>query len=304
MIDICFRFDDPSEVSDYQLEVRILSLFAKYQTPVCLAVVPFKVKEGTAFPLSEGRVRDMQKGVDSGIVEIAQHGHSHVNEKRMVGMTASEFAGVGFREQREKICEGRRHLSSLFGSPIEGFVPPYNTYDSVTMDVLKDNEFQYISAGWESPDSWVRQNAVTILPRTCTLRNVGKALDEGLRYRKLRPAVVVVLHHDDFKEYEHADDSDDHPPFTSLDELEQLLSFIKDNPGMNGVSISFLSKRFGTRGKPARHIAFWRWQKGLYWRFRREMPEHLLIAEPKYKVVLESIKRASFGKWTRRGMQR
>ena len=42
MIQIAFRFDDPSETSNHELEKEIIGLCCKYNVPVNFAVIPFR----------------------------------------------------------------------------------------------------------------------------------------------------------------------------------------------------------------------------------------------------------------------
>ena len=183
MINIFFRFDDPSEISDHELEKRILELFSKYNAKICFAVIPFKKKwrndSDTVYYLTEQKARHMIDGNRSGIVEIAQHGFFHIISSETKSGKPSEFIDIPYDNQFNNILNGKEYLSSIFTQSIIGFVPPFNTYDINTVKALNENDFEYLSAGLSTPELNIEHQKISILPRTCRLNNLREALDEA-----------------------------------------------------------------------------------------------------------------------------
>lgn len=291
MIKIIFRFDDPSEISDHDLEIKILNLFIKYNAKICLAIIPFKkrINDETIWTITDSKIKHIIESVEIGVVEVAQHGCSHVDEGMNCIGSPSEFSGVPYDYQARKIMEGRELLSSIFNTPIIGFVPPFNTYDANTVKILAENNYEYISAAWDTPVFDKKRHDIVILPRTCTLRHINIALKEAEKYKSLSPIINVVLHHDEFDEHVHAKSPHNQPTFTNLTEIEKLLKMINNNPEMEICSISSVSRILNKhKGHP--HIAYMKWKAKLYWRLRPCFPDGLILIRRIRTIILHVIK--------------
>jgi peptidoglycan/xylan/chitin deacetylase (PgdA/CDA1 family) len=276
MITVCFRFDDPSAVSDHALERRIFDIFARRGVPLCVAVVPFARRgEADHVPVSPENVDHLIRASRERVIEVAQHGHSHIPRGADSLGRHSEFAGVAFGEQARLIGEGERLLTAVFGKRIEGFVPPWNTYDRLTAQALDEAGFVFLSAGSEGGGS----GELTIIPRTCTLREAHDVLQCAAAYRLLSPVVVVVFHPDDFREFMYPPAPDEAPPFTDLDELEALLDWIKAQRGMDVQPLGGIARavRHGQRLQNASALA-------LPWRIKSRLPP-ILIRSNAWKAL-------------------
>ena len=249
MISVCFRFDDPSAISDHRLEAGIFDIFARLEVPLCVAPIPFaRTVSGAVISLSPQNASHLIDAARAGIIEIAQHGHSHVHRGVDARGVHSEFAGVAAAEQARLIEEGREHLSSMFSHRINGFVPPWNTYDLATAQALDEAGFEFLSAGWEV----LNYGKLAIVPRTCTLRNARSAIEKALCFQPLAPVLVAVFHPDDFVEFMHPPLPDEPPPFTNLRELEALLGWIKTIPAIKTDSLSRVAEAV-RNGMPLRN---------------------------------------------------
>jgi len=269
MTSVCFRFDDPSAISDHALEQEILEIFAAQGASVCVAAVPFARRpDGEPVPLSPRNATHLVDAARAGFVEIAQHGHSHVQRGVDAKGKRSEFAGVPYEEQARLIAEGARQLGATFGSPMTGFVPPWNTYDHATVHALTKAGFAFLSAG----DEVIRSGALPMVPRTCTLRNVRDALDRALQFQALAPVVVVVFHADEFREFKLPPAADEPPPVTDLAELRALLRWIR----MKSVRIEKLGAVADStrRGEPLQNVS----ELKLPWRIKKRLPPTLIRA--------------------------
>jgi peptidoglycan/xylan/chitin deacetylase (PgdA/CDA1 family) len=249
MISVCFRFDDPSAISDHSLEEGIFDMFARLDVPLCVAPIPFsRTAGGEVVPLSQQNASHLIDAAKAGCIEIAQHGHSHVHRGVDARGVHSEFAGVPAIEQTRLISDGLEHLSSVFSCRIRGFVPPWNTYDRSTVQALDEAGFEFLSAGWEVLNS----GKLVIVPRTCTLRSARSALERALCFQSLAPVLVIVFHPDDFEEFKFPPLPNEPPPFTNLRELEALLGWIKATPAIRTDALSGIAEAV-RNGMPLRN---------------------------------------------------
>lgn len=293
VIRVYFRFDDPSEISDHELEKRILDLFVKYESKICFAIIPFKKKwqdkSDTLWTLTEQTAHHMIQGAINGTIEIAQHGYAHVNNLKTKPGPPSEFTELDYDLQKGRILEGKKHLSALFSQPITGFVPPFNSYDSNTVKALTENSFEYLSAGWEHPHLDSKIQNISILPRTCNLQSLGGALKEAEKYKKLSPVIGVVLHHDEFEEHIHSNSPDNRKPFTNLKQLEQLLKNIKNSDTLETCHISEICRAQPNLANLI-HFSNQKWMKNTHWRLRPFLPRYLLFTNSKRRIIAEILK--------------
>jgi peptidoglycan/xylan/chitin deacetylase (PgdA/CDA1 family) len=226
LISVCFRFDDPSPIGDRGVECRILESFSRRHIPLCVATIPFaRAADGTTILLSRQNAGHLIEAAREETIEIAQHGHSHLRARATDRGAPSEFFGIPFEEQYRLITEGQAHLAALFERRIKGFVPPWNSYDGSTLRAVFMAGFEFLSAGLEI----VKPGTLPIVPATCALHNVRRALECAWYFQALAPLLVVVLHPDDFKEFKLPPLHDDAPASTSLPELEALLDWIRNS---------------------------------------------------------------------------
>jgi hypothetical protein len=129
---------------------RFNEIFSKKRIPYLLGVTPFLSEE----PLNP-RCRkyrqlndceiEMINSLVSEAVEIALHGFSHKTIKENLH---SELLGLTKEEIREKISISLNELKR-FSSQINVFIPPFNTFDFHSMEILK-KYFKIICGGPES----------------------------------------------------------------------------------------------------------------------------------------------------------
>ena len=267
MISVCFRFDDPSATSDHELERRVLDIFARHRVPLCVAAIPFgSNRDGGAVFLSSDNAAHLIDATRTGLIEIAQHGHSHIDRASSAQRTHSEFSGVPAAEQLRLVTEGAIHLTTIFGQRIKGFVPPWNTYDRATAEAVDAAGFEFLSAGMEV----INAGKLAVVPRTCTLRDARDTLERALCFRALAPVVVVVFHPDDFQEFRLPPCPDEPPPFTNLGELESLLEWIEAKSTLRPEHLSVIADSV-RKGMPLRDPRELR----LPWRIKSLVPPML-----------------------------
>lgn len=197
MIQIAFRLDDPSETSHQGVEAGIIDVLREHRVAATFATIPFRMIDGEFTALSASRSKPLVDAAREGVVEIALHGYSHTRQQPEPALP-SEFSGRLQNEQHALIAEGKRHIEHLFGQPVRGFIPPWNSYDMATLQCVEALGFQYLSAGWMLPKGYAGN--VSILPRTVHLNNLSAAMREAQRFSRANPMVIVVMHHADFAE--------------------------------------------------------------------------------------------------------
>jgi len=193
-VTVVFRYDDCSAVSPTDFEMQLIRMFEKYGFPCSFGIIPFRyVGEGAGlkiFPPEKAGV--FKEAVQSGTLEIAAHGYSHQplsNENR------SEFSGVDYQTQAEKIRSGKEYLEKIFGVRVNTFMPPYNSCDLNTVRALEDSGFVSLSA-WGDPVA--EASALKFIPGTCHKLGMMKAAVEAERNAPVPKPVVFIFHAFDF----------------------------------------------------------------------------------------------------------
>jgi predicted deacetylase len=237
MVSICFRFDDASAKSDHKLEHKVFDVFARLDVPLCVAVIPFAGGREPV-PLSPRNAAHLFDAARAGVIEVALHGHSHRHRGNDVRGRRTEFSGLDPAEQTRLIREGMQHLASAFNHRIQGFVPPWNTYDAATTQALTEAGFEFLSAGFDV----YRYGRLPVVPITCTLRTARIAIQKACCFEWLAPVVVVVFHSDVFMEHRYLPRHDESSPAMNLRKLEALLGWIKTKPGLRVEAISHIAR--------------------------------------------------------------
>lgn len=275
MITVIFRLDDPSEISDHKLEKKIIELFHRYDAVITFAVIPFHFRNNKHHALTVKSIKHILMAEQSGIVEIAQHGFAHIDNTHNTDNKKSEFVSLPYYDQEEKVIKGKKIIDEIFQHEIKGFVPPFNSFDENTLKILMLQGFSYVSAGWDAPETQLSN--VSIIPRTCSLKDAQQTLKEAKILRKLSPIIVIVLHHDDFEEYCNADNSPDHPSFTNLTKLELLLQVITNDLEIEIKTLNKIAKKPGDYIQAIKNHAWFLKQN---WRIRKYLPCTLLLKYP------------------------
>jgi hypothetical protein len=82
---------------------------------------------------------------------VAQHGFSHRylnSEAGLLDIThQSEFTGLTYAEQYQKISQGKQILENKLARNIDWWMAPSHSFDQTTCRVLKDLKFNYITDG-------------------------------------------------------------------------------------------------------------------------------------------------------------
>lgn len=280
MILVSFRFDDPSLISNHKLEEGIFAIFEKHGINLCVGVVPFFESSEGVIPLTHDKAEHLIKARQRNVIEIALHGYSHTQRSKTINGAPSEFVGLPEEKQAYFIQQGRLHLSDLFETGINCFIPPWNTYDSITEKVLNNEYFTHVSAGSEMP--YPSGFSIPNLPRTVHLHHARAAIEQAVLYKNLDSIINILFHHYDFEEH-YTDKA-----VINLEKLDELLGWIKVNEMITTVRLSYAAKAFEKFS--ARHHQYQRLIKRLPDRLQWRFPQSLIFLSPAWKILLSVIR--------------
>lgn len=212
---VVFRYDDyhadrgAQDASKSQIERRLLDIFSRHNVPLTMGVVPNVVADyvGTlarsnvqTFKLVDDREKltALKTAIARGVVEPALHGWQHQNVSALARSNVktlkrnSEFMGLQFEEQLRKIEQGKRALEEWLETPVESFIPPWNTYDEQTVRALDAVHIRALSASLGTAPNGLglstcqgEATALVCLPRTCALAEFDDALKEVKRVQTI-----------------------------------------------------------------------------------------------------------------------
>jgi peptidoglycan/xylan/chitin deacetylase (PgdA/CDA1 family) len=134
-----FFFRDDDAGWDDERLFKLLDLFAAFDTPVDLAVIPQSLTARLA-----GKLCDRMEN-QRGRIGIHQHGFAHLNHE--AEGRKCEFGPARTREIQERDIEsGKRMLVNLLGTAAQPiFTPPWNRCVAVTGDCLARLGFRVLS---------------------------------------------------------------------------------------------------------------------------------------------------------------
>jgi peptidoglycan/xylan/chitin deacetylase (PgdA/CDA1 family) len=202
-VTVVFRFDDYSETSDTEMEVKLINAFRQRGVCCTFSIIPFICKGSThdsreqgVIPLSTTKADILKGAVEAGAVELALHGYAHQTIRDTGGWT--EFIGLGYDAQFAKLKKGKDFVEQMLAQPVTIFVPPWNSYDSNTAQALGDLGFRCLSAATfgvgEGPSS------LKFLPATSDLLQLRQAVEVARRRPDADRLVVALFHAYDFVE--------------------------------------------------------------------------------------------------------
>ena len=236
-INIAFRMDDPSSLSSTETELKVLDAFSKNEASVTYGIVPFACRNGNdpsaqdlhAFGVEKGNI--FKKWIEKGTLDIALHGYSHQTRD---AVNKSEFKGANYDSQLEKLLKGKKLLETLMDVPVTTFIPPWNQYDTNTLNALEEAEFSTISAAISIKDSPI--TTLNFLPYTVEPLYIHDAIKEARASLDVQPLIVVLFHVYDFKEV------NKEYGYMTFKEFEDQLRWLKSQKDIQLMSISQASK--------------------------------------------------------------
>ena len=218
MINLIFRYDDYSYSSNIVFEQSLLKIFSKYKIPITLGVIPYEYNDNNPNELNLKNISLIQKkiyilktGIDTNLIEIAQHGHSHHNYQKT---PRAEFQGIQKKNQEKLIVDGKKLIEKVFRLKLKTFIPPWNRYNKDTVQIIESNGFENLSAGEKG--LCIESNLINYIPSTCNIKEFIEIINNNIFEKNNNATFIVLLHEYDFIDKKHNDK-------ITLDDLDLLL---------------------------------------------------------------------------------
>lgn len=149
---ICgFRLDDITADMNWDNFNRIVELFDRYGVKPLLGVVPKNIDKSLAVGVKREDFWERMRRLQEQGYSLAQHGYEHQYETTNSGLLKlnpfSEFAGLSYEAQYEKIKSGKEILQNN-GIYVTIFMAPGHTFDKTTLKALVENGFEYVTDGY------------------------------------------------------------------------------------------------------------------------------------------------------------
>lgn len=180
---IVFRMDDVL-LQQQPLVDTVLRIFEKNRYKLNVGVIP--VYEGKKLTAPE-KLALLKSGITDGIFEIHQHGYAHLKGK------TDEFSDLSLEEQQSRILDGKKWLEKNLNIAVQGFSPPWNSHNELTLTALEKTGFRVVSANIFAP---VANRKVSYLP--VTLSDWTRLNDIIQREKSTAYSVIVMMHASDF----------------------------------------------------------------------------------------------------------
>ena len=233
-ITVVLRYDDYSAKSPLELETQIFDIVHQQGLTLTVGVIPY-ICEGdvhdpssqTLLPLDETRGAVLREAIAQGSIEVGLHGYSHQTSS---AQSMSEFTGLDYADQVERMTQGKALLEELTGTPVTMFIPPWNAYDLNTLRALDTVGFSILSAGVGgaiSPDS-----SLSFVPATCYPETLRDLIAKVRASDDPAPAIVVLFHCYNFVEQA------PYRGILSLDEFADLLAWLKSQDDIQILSVA------------------------------------------------------------------
>lgn len=152
MTRVCtFRLDDITPDMDWDRFYRVKAIFDKYKVKPLIGVVPDNQDPALRCGEYHEDFWEYIVSLEKSGWMIAQHGYRHIYETNHSGILgikkASEFAGLSYDRQYEKLKVGREILQK-HGLNVTIFMAPGHTYDKNTLKALRKLGFSCVTDGY------------------------------------------------------------------------------------------------------------------------------------------------------------
>lgn len=227
---VVFRYDDFSAAPSipFEVDAGLFDVFRRLEIPLIVGVTPRMsadprdASNSTFFDFEgdERRVSLLTDGLDRGW-QAALHGFTH---QRGPILDGSEFKGLSPEAQTDKIRKGLAILNRcLPNTPVNVFIPPWNSFDRVTLGCLESLGFSMLYGGDEIRINWKRP--VRYIPSLFTPSDLAAYISrysiKDLERISGNASIVVTLHHYEFWDRSCAG-------YIGLDAMRELLQRIRE----------------------------------------------------------------------------
>ncbi len=175
---LLIRLDDITPDMNWENFGRLEALFEQYHIHPIIGVVPECRDEKLSIEEAREDFWERMRGLQKDGWTIAQHGYRHTYVTKNPGLLGvnpfSEFAGLPYREQFEKLKRGQEILHKQ-GICATMFMAPGHTFDKRTLKALKKLGFMSVTDGYCSVP--YRRAGLVFLPCTLSEARVPKRFD-------------------------------------------------------------------------------------------------------------------------------
>lgn len=192
-ITVVLRYDDYCTTSPTELEIKILDALQKKGASCTFGVIPYV--DGLRNALTQTKADILTKAMKTGTVEVALHGFDHISIRKDRN---SEFFGLDYSSQAEKIAKGKEFLEKMLDTKITTFIPPFNNYDLNTTRALEKLEFKNLSANVLGVAE--ESSSLNFLPATCGLHDLREAVESARHTPEVQSVIIVMFHPYEFVE--------------------------------------------------------------------------------------------------------
>lgn len=181
---VAVRLDDINPCMDYKKFCQIKDLLDKYNVCPLIGVVPDNQDRGIAPGYEINNYVDMLIALKNRGWVIAMHGvtHRYINDFS----NRSEFCGLNYEEQYNKLKYGKEKLEKIIGR-VEVFFAPSNNHDQNTVLALKELGFTHISYG---ENNKIFGNEILYIPIASGIRQVTRLVHSDLEPGNITTLVI------------------------------------------------------------------------------------------------------------------
>lgn len=167
------RLDDITPDMDWEKFYRVKDILDKFNIKPLIGIVPDNQDKGLSKQEAKPEFwQEMRELAQKGWT-ISQHGYEHRYESKDGGILGinmySEFAGLPFERQKEKLSKGKQILeeNEIY---TDIFMAPAHSYDDNTLKALNELGFHYVTDGYSN--GLYRYKGLGFIP--CRTANYGK----------------------------------------------------------------------------------------------------------------------------------
>lgn len=167
---LVFRFDDfgfDATGETYAVNEQLFNMFMSFKMPMVVGVIPNRSAEISnphnhlfySIEQDAPHMRLLRRALVNGF-QLALHGLTH--QTCMAGVR-TEYANRSYEDQLDSLKKGVDHLSGILpNTAIDIFIPPWNSFDRLTVTAVGDVGIRVLSGG-EDIKAY-DQNGVLVIP--------------------------------------------------------------------------------------------------------------------------------------------
>lgn len=144
------RFDDICPTMDWNQWKRACAVLEEYKIKPLIGVIPNCFDPKLNIDSARGDFWNYIKELQTRGFAIAMHGYEHQYSSQSAGIVGlsrqSEFAGLTYDEQLEKLAKGKNVFDEK-GIIVDTFFAPSHSYDLNTLKALNELGFKWVSDG-------------------------------------------------------------------------------------------------------------------------------------------------------------